>query len=166
MSILACLFLTGAANGGMIAFREVADWPKAALRLGDVAELSIVPEPVRKRALALPLVDRLPKQGPLRLTHAMLAARVRSRMPMLSPWLAQSHSGMLRLERRSSKPSIAALGDGNLGVAAHAPLRVRLKVGMFSIEREALALQAAKPGEAMFVRTSDGPLAVHCCEAP
>lgn len=157
---LLILLAAAAAQPGAIVFREVLEPPTATLRLGDVAEMADVPPQLRVRASALVIA----RDGQAKVwSHRYLAARARSLMPALGPWLAGDYPGTLRIdETRGQKQPILALTD-RLPVAYGDKLTARATIGIFMIDRDATALQPAESGAFVFVRTRDGVMKSLCC---
>ena len=157
---LLILFAAAAAQPGAIAFREVLELPQAALRLGDVADMAEVPPELRARASALVLARGREARV---WSHRYLAARARSLMPALGPWLIGDYPGTLRIDQaRGRNQPVMALID-KLPVAYGDKLTARATTGIFTIDREATALQPAESGTFVFVRTRDGVIKSLCC---
>lgn len=159
---LAILFAAAAAAAqpGAIAFREVLEPLPGALRLGDVIEITDVPPQLRARASVLVIArDGQPRAW----SHRYLAARARSLMPALGPWLTGDYPGTLQIYKaRGRKQPVLALTD-KLPVAYGDKLTARATTGIFTIDREATALQPAESGTFVFMRTRDGVIKSLCC---
>ena len=157
---LLILLAAAAAQPGAIVFREVLEPPQAALRLGDVAEMAEIPPELRARASALVIArDRIARVG----SHRHLAARARSLMPALGPWLTGDYPGTLRIDKvRGRRQPVLVLAD-KFPVAYGDKLTARTTIGIFTIDREATALQSAESGALVFVRTRDGVIRSLCC---
>ena len=126
--------------------------------LGDVAELANVPPTVRARAAPL-VIARDRKAAAW--SHRYLASRARALMPALGPWLAGDYPGTLRIAKRHNPPVVALAAK--LPVAYGDKLTARTTIGIFTIDREATALQSAESGALVFVRTRDGVIRSLCC---
>ncbi|MFM2411379.1 MAG: hypothetical protein RL481_2207 [Pseudomonadota bacterium] len=133
------------------------------LTLGQVADLQILPADLRQQASVLPLMKRA---GDGSIEHRQLASRARSLMPALSPWLRGPFKGHLALSARNVPQTMpmANCGSGDEAIVKGAELIVHVTAGPFNIQRDAIALQSGRPGERLFVRTTDGEVLVAQCE--
>ncbi len=158
MSLVAALALALTAPPDLVAFLPRASVRGEVVRLGDVADLSALPEPLRARAGTTP-VARV-GEGPQTLSTRRLAARARAAMPGLSPWLAAEADGVVEVV--SAPVETPAPVPNPVAVAPVSPispgdvLTLRVTVGPVTVEREVRALQAGAPGQPVFVRTDDG----------
>ncbi|HYC68878.1 hypothetical protein [Brevundimonas sp.] len=141
-----------------VTFRPQVSVRGDVVRLGDVADLSAVPEPLRARAVDTPVARVI--GGSQSLSIRVMAARARAALPGLSPWLAIEGDGVVRI---TSAPIESPTAPANSPTSAPAPsvsagdvLTLRVTVGPVTVEREVRALQAGVPGGALFVRTADG----------
>lgn len=145
-----------------IRFREMAEVSADRVRLEDVADLSVLPMGIRQRAGGLVLLPR--KGSAPAIPHARLAARARSLMPLLGPWLAYRYSGTVSLKRAPGyMASVIGRGAKEAEIAADEPVTLSLVTGIFTIERTGTALQSAHSGSHFFVRTPDGVVTALCC---
>jgi hypothetical protein len=134
------------------------------ITLGDVANLESLPVPLRKQASALPMM-MVGGSGGRAIQHSQLASRARSLMPALAPWLHGSFEGQLVISGRfaQSRLPMARCDSGPEAVEIGRAVVVRVTAGPYQIERKATALQSARAGDRLFVRTADGDaLAVQC----
>jgi hypothetical protein len=163
VSAAASLFLVAATSGSAISFHDAIRTASGVVTLGDAAELVVLPPALRERAASLVLVNATRSRQSI--AHNALAARARSRMPALGPWLSRTYAGMVRMDRSSPRSAeIVAASSNPDAVAAGEAIVTRLRIGGYMIERNARALQAARAGERFFVRTPDGVLSPYCCE--
>lgn len=146
-----------------IAFFDRMVAQESVLKLGDVADLKVLPVSLRDLAAALPLVTRSAK--PIdRIDHAWLASRARSLMPALSPWFQGPFDGQTIFEPKGGAVSpIADCSPSDDGVTKGDTVTVRILSGPFQIERQTIAMQAAKSGDRLFVRTADGSALAALC---
>lgn len=125
------------------------------LHLGDVADLSSLPDALAARADATALlrVDR----GALHTAVARhdLAVQVGARLPFLAGCFAET-GGPVVIRRQIAAVTPRAISPGPAGFAKGEQVAVRIVSGTFAIERTGTAGSDAKPGGRMFVRTSDG----------
>jgi hypothetical protein len=164
--MIATLFLATAAAAPVPAqqmlFAEQIVAGESTLVLDKVADLSVLPDALRKSAAELSILPVGSDAQRGSYTHSQLASRARSLMPALGPWLVGPFEGTLTISHRENLPAALCNGDDE-GIAKGAPVVVRFVAGPFQIERAATALQPAKAGERLFVRTADGEaLAVKC----
>jgi hypothetical protein len=92
-----------------------------------------------------------------------LIPRLRAQMPLLSCWMPRSQSSMVTLRvRRAPTPSSTRPQSTNPPVPDAPTLKtgdavnLSIGVGAVRIERRVEALQAARPGQRLFVRSEDG----------
>jgi hypothetical protein len=157
--VIATLFLASAVAAPVparqIVFAEQIVAGEQVLVLNKAADLSVLPDALRKKAAGLPILPIGSDAQNGIYAHSQLASRARSLMPVLGPWLAGPFEGTLKISPKEHL--LAALcGGGDGGIEKGAPVVVRVIAGPFRIEREATALQHAKAGERLFVRTADG----------
>lgn len=158
MTLALAWLAAAAASPPQIVFRDVMT-PVAQIRLGDVADLRALPQTMRLRASALELAQS-PRNKAWR--HSDLAARARALMPALGPWLSGSYRGRLRFASEPARTPIVAIA-ARTPVARGDTVSTRLTTGIFTIEREATALQAGVPGAPIFVRVGDDVVTAICC---
>jgi hypothetical protein len=134
------------------------------VRLGDIADVETLPVALRHRAAALPLAKLPAHTKTLKLSVVNLSARARSLMPSLGPWL-KGQGGTVSIIRRNSDPmQLVAISNGKNGVLKNQSVQLVLNVGIYSIERRAIAMSDAKAGQRFFARTEDQKvLSVFCC---
>jgi hypothetical protein len=154
----------------LAAARGISFVPEVVVRgdtvhLGDVADVSVLPENVRSRAEKLPLMRLPTNQKPLKLSGSEIAARARSLMPVLAPWFG-SASGTVSIMRRNNDPMQIVANASQLGgIAKDDTVRVTIVAGIYTIERQAIAMSDAQIGERFFVKTQDRKvLSALCCE--
>jgi hypothetical protein len=165
--MLGALLLVGSiaaspADAGPLVFADKVVAGGEVLTLGQVADLEVLPADLRQHAAVLPLLSRR-RDGLIE--HSQLASRARSLMPALAPWLRGPFEGRVAVFARNVPPAMpmASCDAGEGGVPKGEELTVRVTSGPFDIQRQATALQSAKPGERLSVRTADGAaLAVQC----
>lgn len=160
--LLAAAFATAPAGAVPLVFPDTLRARAGPVRLGEISDLSALPAPLRARAAAVVVLAMAPPAS--HHSHAALAARARALLPALGPWLPRSYPG--RLSVPPATPGIAAVALATTeAVAAGDAVTLRVRTGPFEIRREARALQPAKPGQAVFVRTADGVVRATCCGA-
>jgi hypothetical protein len=136
------------------------------ITLKQVADLRDLPTEWRLQAEGLTLQKWDRKRPAASLDHAALASRVRALMPALASWLRGPFDGSMRVtdNRGTQRLPLAACGEDGLDKGD--AVTIQIAAGPFQIERETIALQPAKPGERLFVKTADGDaLAVQCAGA-
>jgi hypothetical protein len=161
-SLLAGLITAPPVDAGQLVFANEIVARGEVLTLGQVADVRKLPANLRAQAAALPLMVRGPGG---RIEHRQLASRARSLMPALAPWLRGRFEGRLTVASRDAQPAMpmASCDGSEDDVATGDVLAVRITVGPFLIERNGVAMQDARPGERLFIRTADGnALVVQC----
>lgn len=159
-------FLLGAALAGApqsLAFTNRVQTSSKDVVLGDVASLQALPPKLQEAARQLVLMPA-PKWHEVRIVrHSFLASRARSMMPVLSPWLAGSQTGMAEIARGSNpRMDVTTVKLDGIQIVKSEHLRAKVRVGVFTIERDVTALQPASPGGQFFARTESGEvLSVH-----
>jgi hypothetical protein len=162
-SLVLVMAASNGASVGNVMFHDATRTSAQVVRLGNIADLSSVPISLRPQAAALALFETTPVEQVV--GQHQVASRARSLMPALGPWLSRPYSGVVRIEGRFVQgPKTVVESNGPDGVVAGAAVITRLRLGIYTIERNGLALQPAKFGERLFVRTSDGVLSAYCCE--
>jgi hypothetical protein len=156
---LVLLFAAAASQPMRLVFRDTLPSTESAVTLGDVADLSILPAAMRTRAAAIVVARGTQMHNDL--SHHALAAHARSLMPALAPWTAGPYDNRIRAARSARRPIMAVTARSSL--EAGDPLTTRLSAGIFTIEREATALQSAREGDFLFVRVGDDVLKALCC---
>jgi hypothetical protein len=159
--LLAASAAAALADPGAIVFHDRVRKSGPVFTLGDVADLTSLPDPLRLRAAPLVLIDGVMERHDRVWSHRMLASRARALMPALGPRLSQPYSGFLHIQAKEQQ--ISASGRNPEAVSIGDAVTTRLRIGIYMIERQGHALQPAKSGERFFVRTSDGVLSAHCC---
>lgn len=134
------------------------------LHLGDVADTSQLPMPMRDRATKLALMNLPDNNDPVRLRGEDIAARARSLVPALAPWLAQM-KGDIVVRRRSAKLLVpVALATRADGIPKDDPVQLTVSAGIYIIERRGIAMSDGRPGSKLFIRTEDGKaISALCC---
>jgi hypothetical protein len=164
MALSLALAAATPAGANTITFRDVVNVKGSTIALGDVADLEPIPAAVRVKASTLVLLTFDRKQKMQTIPHLALAARARALMPGLGPWLTGPTEG--RLSVNPPKPAlvriIAEPADGT-AITPGDKIIAHIVAGKVMISRPAVALQAARSGQRIFVRTSDGILTAICC---
>jgi hypothetical protein len=152
---------TGAAPM-QIRFKETAVIRSKSIRFDEVADLTPLPPDVRAKAERLVLLSQARIRGAV--PHAALAARARSLMPLLRPWLEGRYAGYLQVNA-GWQPSLQIVGQGieQGRIADGEVVALSLSTGSFTIERQGVALQSALDGAHFFAKTSDGVVVALCC---
>lgn len=134
------------------------------LYLGDVADVSALPINIRNRAEKLPLM-RLPEnRSPVMLDVSDIAARARSLIPALAPWFQKSVGTVSILRRRDDPMRLMANATQDNSIAKDERVRVTIVAGIYTVERQGIAMSNAKAGERLFVKTENRKvLSVTCC---
>lgn len=134
------------------------------LRLGDVADTSQLPLPMRDQARRLALMNLPNNSDPVHLRGEDIAARARSLVPALAPWLAQM-KGVIIVRRRSADPlSPVARAIRTDGIRKDEPVQLTIFAGIYKIERRGIAMSDGRPGNKLFIRTEDGKaISALCC---
>jgi hypothetical protein len=158
-------WIVAASAAGLITFHSDVRPPQNLLRLGDVADVSVLPDALRERAVILPLL-RLPKgKDDVQISTGALKSRARALIPALGPWFGEKAEGTVHVRRMTPRATtLLAQALTDHGVAKGDKVRVTLRTGIFTIERDAVAMSNAKPGQRFFARTTDHKaLPVLCC---
>ena len=128
------------------------------VRLGDVADVSTLPEALRDRAASAP-VARMGAQRQI-LSSRVMSERARSAVPALSAWLPSSPEQWVEVDADRVSETPAPSGPT---ARSHEPdiipgdtLTLRVAIGPVEIEREVYALQSGRRGRPVFVRTAEG----------
>lgn len=158
VALLACV----ASSQAPLIFKAEVVATDAVVRLADVADLSILPTPLRERAAAIEVAR--PGDGQEVLSTRRMAQRARAALPGLTPWLPDAPDRLVRLERPSAEtPELFASRQAEADAGATGPLvspgealTLEVRVGPVKVEREVRALQAGWPGRRLFVRTPEG----------
>lgn len=146
-----------------ISFDTAAEASSGTLTLGDVADLSQLPENLRGPAKTLPLYRLRHGQREGLFSHAALASRARALMPILNPWLAGHYKGSLLVGSQRTKMGTPHIACGRGGLAKGVTASARVNWATVSIEREVKLLQPATPGRRFFASTSEGDvIAIYC----
>jgi hypothetical protein len=134
------------------------------LRLGDVADISQLPMPMRDRASRLELMNLPENHDPVRFRGEDIAARARSLLPALAPWLVQI-KGDIVVRRRSADPLMpVAHATRTDGILKDEPVQLTISAGIYTIERRGTAMSDGQPGSKLFIRTEDGKaISALCC---
>lgn len=144
-----------------VAFKEGAIVAQGPVILGQIADLSAVPESLRRRASDLVLMER-PAQ-PAAISYQSLASRARSLMPALRPWLNKVQVGTLRLNGHYDAHPVELIAADASDMIEGANVTVVTRAGPFTIERRGTAVQDARSGESSFVRFADGTVVSAAC---
>ncbi|MFA7603952.1 MAG: flagella basal body P-ring formation protein FlgA [Novosphingobium sp.] len=133
------------------------------VRLGDVADVTVLPLELRLKAADLPLavLDKAATRASV--STGFLAAQARARMPLLGRWLARSDREFVTLTRPAAAGLPIVRAAGTQGVTKGEAVTVRVAIGPFRVEREGVALGTAHPDERVFVRTADGQVISAVC---
>lgn len=155
--------LTASLLAGALVFAADATIAGDTVRLGQVADLTPLPAALRGSAAELPLARFRRDADTATVPARYLSEQARARMPVLAPWLAEAQTGVVRLHRsvELGQPRIEARD-----IAKGDRVTLRIVAGIFTIERQGVALADARVGERLFVRTADGRVILaHCHEA-
>ncbi|MBS0503421.1 MAG: hypothetical protein JSS55_06375 [Proteobacteria bacterium] len=145
-----------------IAFKDGAAVGRGPVALGQVADLSVLPGSLRRRASGLALMAR-PARATL-IRHRLLASRARALMPALRPWLTEDQAGILQLAPHADVQPVQLIAAGASEPARGASVAVLTRIGLVTIERRGTAVQDARRGERAFVRFADGSVvSARCC---
>lgn len=125
------------------------------LHLGDVADLSALPQPLARRAggTALLRVDRDAPQTTV--ARNELAAQIGARLPVLAGCFAEAGDPVV-IRRAIAPAAPRVIAADTSGIAKGEKVGVRIVSGPFAIERSGIAAGDAKPGSRLFVRTGNG----------
>lgn len=158
MTLLFALAAGVIAAAGPVAFRTETSVRGDTVRLGDIADLSALPEALRARAIATP-VARV-REGSQSLSTRVMAARARAAIPGLSPWLTVEGDDLVHVtsvrEATPPAPRVAVASIPVSAVLAGDVLTLHIEVGPVTVERPVRALQSGSAGRYVFVRTADG----------
>lgn len=158
MSLLFLVAAHAVAVAEPLSFRSEASIHGDIVRLSDVADLSGLPAGLRERTAAIPIARLRSREQVL--SSRTVARRARGSVPALTAWLPNSPDQPIRI--RSTGPAEQARADAEAAVApvsgirAGEPVTLHVQVGPVVVEREVTALQTARPGRPVFVRTADG----------
>lgn len=128
------------------------------VRLGDVADVSSLPELLRDRAASTPVA----RMGAHRqvLSSRLMSERARAAMPALSAWMPSSSEQWVQVDSdgilETPAPSGPAARPHEPDISPGDALTVRVAIGSVLIEREVHALQSGRRGRPLFVRTAEG----------
>jgi hypothetical protein len=140
-----------------IAFFDVVETNVAEIHLGDVADLKVLPPELINKAQSLVLVESPAWHKAQSFKQLFLASRARALLPALNSWLDGSFTKTTTVKRGTTSPTATVSPrEGGLPYGKGDLVRVRLSVGAFTIERDAVAMQNGVAGEHFFVRTIDG----------
>lgn len=158
MCFLVALIATVAvATDDPVSFVAQAETSGDIVRLADVAELSGLPSGLRERAAAAP-VARL-RADDQTLSSRDVARRARAAVPALAAWLPSAPDQPIRVRRVADQTAVSAppaAPPAAPAIRAGDPLTVRIDIGPVTVEREVHAIQPARAGHAVFVRTPEG----------
>lgn len=147
-----------AAAAEPVTFRSEASVQGDIVRLSDVADLSALPASLRARTAATP-VARLRSREEV-LSSRTLARRARGAVPALSAWIPDGPDQPIRMRSTEvavqSRPPARTAAPPPSAVRAGDSVTLHVQVGPVAIEREVTALQTARAGRPVFVRTADG----------
>jgi hypothetical protein len=134
------------------------------LRLGDVADTSQLPMSMRDRASKLELMKLPDNSDSVHLRGEDIAARTRSLMPALAPWLVQM-KGDIVVRRRSADPLMPVVHATRTdGILKDEPVQLTISAGIYTIERRGIAMSDGRPGGKLFIKTEDGKaISALCC---
>lgn len=141
-----------------LAFSTEAQVADTIVTLGDVADLGPLPVGLRQRASAVPVAQV--QAGQQRLSSRDMAVRARRQMPALARWLPLDVTQDVRITAELPLPETPALRPRAKPVVpeirAGDPLTVSIRVGPVEVQRDVEALQDARAGQQLFVRTQSG----------
>ena len=131
------------------------------ITLGDVADLSRLPLHLRPQAATIELVRLQPRSGATRLGRHMILSRARAQMPVISCSLPGGDASKLSTQVTLSmaQPEVRRVQEAETGqVRPHDMLDLTSSAGVVRVTRQVEAVQAGRPNQRLFVRTSDGEL--------
>jgi hypothetical protein len=148
-----------------VVFRDEATVTSRSVTLGQIANLDTLPPSMKVEAATIHLFDFRPRQKQIRVTQSDLVSRARSLLPSLAPCLPRQQTGDVTISFGDARISpIFVRSTSGTGFKSGDKVATRLDAGIFSIEREGVAMQDGVPGARAFVRTRDGVLSALCCE--
>ena len=150
------------ASAGSVRFRGEVTLDHRRAVLGDIADLSALPSRARARASTLEIGEVRGRAGDV--SVAPLLARLRARMPLLGCFLPRSPAQRVRVRvvadgtvvRRTQSASFETVWSAPPAVSPGDRVSLSTAAGAVRIERQVEALQAARPGQRLFVRDVDG----------
>jgi hypothetical protein len=137
-----------------ITYHDAMDLPTRVVRLGDVADLSTLPDALARRAAAMPLPWDIRRDGSIEI--ASLSSVVRARMPLLACSLPTSNRRIRVHAVPAADPERYVVAAAQDLVAPGDTVGLGVAVGAVRVERQVTALQAARPGDRLFVADADG----------
>jgi hypothetical protein len=163
-ALFSTLSLIASVASGVISFAPEVVIRGDLLYLGQVIDASVLPIELRDRAAKLPLI-KLPKgTTALTLRTSDIESRARSIMPALAPMFKNTNGTVLVLRRKEDPMRLVASATKENGINKGDRTRVKIVAGIYTIERQGIALSDAKAGERLFVKTEDRKaLSVICC---
>lgn len=139
-------------------FHTHARVPGDMVRLGDVADVSSLPESLRDRAASTP-VARTGGQRRV-LSSRRMSERARAAMPALSGWLPSSPDQLVQVDsdmvQEAPAQSARTASPHEPDISRGDALTIRVAIGPVVVEREVHALQSGRRGRPIFVRTAEG----------
>lgn len=139
-------------------FHARARVPGDVVRLGDVADVSPLPEALRDRAASTP-VARMGAQRQV-LSSRVMSERARAAVPALSAWLLSSADQLVQVDSdmvsETPAPSAPTARPHEPDISRGDALTIRVAIGPVVVEREVHALQSGRRGRPVFVRTAEG----------
>jgi hypothetical protein len=131
------------------------------VRLEDAADIKSLPDAVRLRATRLEIpAPRTSVSVPV----ASLSGRFRAQMPLLACWLPTGSDAtiIIRPIRRATAPAAMPIYPAPsmtpAAVRVGDVLNLSVSVGSIRIQRQVTAMQPARPGQRLFVRSAEGRL--------
>lgn len=155
MSLLLALVTAGAGAIEPLTFIDRVETADEIVRLADVTDLSALPVALRERAAATPVARmRFPEQT---LSSRDVARRARASVPALAAWLPADADTPIQVRwTQTAAAAVEVASAPEPAIAAGDELTVRVQVGPVTVEREVRALQPARAGAEVFVRTAEG----------
>lgn len=158
MSVLLALIATSAVvTSDPIVFADRFEASNPIVHLSDIADLSSLPPSLREHAATVPVARlTLTEQT---LSSRDIARRARAALPALTAWLPSDADKAIHIRwTRADAPvsSSVAASPALPVVQAGDQLTIRVNVGPVTVEREVFALQSARAGNEVFVRTPEG----------
>lgn len=148
-------------TGNRIAFRSDAVAKDGLVLLSDVADIRILPVSIRARAASLAIPA---PRGTANIRANALAGRFRAQMPVLACWLPALNQAKVVIRPDERKATTAPTSGVTAPVVKSKAVRagdmvsLNVAIGPIRVERQVTAMQAADPGQRMFVKEADGSM--------
>jgi hypothetical protein len=160
---LTSLFLASALTGA-VTIAPTAVVRGDILYFGDVADTGVLPEQLRQRAAQLALMKLPNNADDVDLRAEDVAARARALMPALAPWLTRAKGDVSILRRRPDPMRPLAYATQPNGILKDDVVQLTVTAGVYTVERQGVAMSDGKPGQALFIRTEDDKvISALCC---